>query len=412
MNEVNKYLLPDIRLAVKIMVFSFFYIYVLQYPLSFIVNESPYIPESYTILLYSTFFILYSILISITVFIYSDYKYVLNKKIIVIKEKSLPLKKSYLLFYIFLIIIFFIWSYLMLTLRVGITIYYDTQPLPFRLVGILFYGRLFLQPIILSLIAYKLRNERNIIKIFFFLLLLILLIFNSLVSGSRFIAIIYSIPIALIFFKNNQINISVALSASILGIIVSSVSRVSFLLIYLNDDLLNIVYQDDDLKIGVEYFLSIIYNYLIIRPMGLAENMQTLNYFQPSQSLLESFNYLLSYFIPFIFTSEQPDFKAILGYGDDTYGGIGLDLFSNYWIYFGSNYLTYTFGLIITMYLLRKSYQNIALVMSVYNLENLSIVIFFILFLFIFDARANILLYAFFASFFLKIMLFNKGING
>ena len=72
----------------------------------------------------------------------------------------------------------------MVNLKIGMTIYSDFESLPFKLTGLLFYGRLFIQPMILAYIAHGYSSSKW--KSLIFVLLLALGAWATLTSGSRF----------------------------------------------------------------------------------------------------------------------------------------------------------------------------------------------------------------------------------
>jgi hypothetical protein len=92
--------------------------------------------------------------------------------------------------------IFFLWSYAMFALNIGMTIYADFDPLPYRITGILFYGRLTLQPLLVSIIAYQYANSNR--KWIIFLLIISLGAWVCVASGSRFISILFALPLLLL----------------------------------------------------------------------------------------------------------------------------------------------------------------------------------------------------------------------
>ena len=159
-----------INYALRALLLFLIYIYIFDYPLERIVdkrevNQYSLINwiEAYIFVIYSTF-ILY-------IFFYIGSKGRTNL-IAINSSKSIEIKKPVSMILVFIIfIIFFLWSYIMQELKIGITIHSRTEALPFKLLGFLFYFRLLVQPFIISYIAIRANNAGKMKKTVIFMLI-------------------------------------------------------------------------------------------------------------------------------------------------------------------------------------------------------------------------------------------------
>jgi hypothetical protein len=248
--------------------------------------------------------------------------------------------------------LFALWSYIMIQLKVGMTIYTDFEILPYKLTGILFYGRLFLQPLILSSIAYSCRKSYKR-----WLLLVILFCLGgwvSLASGSRFVGIMFSLPLLLATSGRNRLMFW--LGGVSFFIIVASLSRHFYLPYIIGDDYIQIYANDEYQSSSTENIWLIPLGYVFGRTMGIGEVLMTLSYGEITESFKDAMFRLISAFFPFVATENGASIKNIYGLSDNAFGGLGLDMFSNFWVMYGGTILTYFIGLFITAWLLGKTY--------------------------------------------------------
>jgi NADH:ubiquinone oxidoreductase subunit 6 (subunit J) len=114
-----------------------------------------------------TYYDFYQWLTAYIFIIYSGIVFLLSlyiglSKNIKYKKKEIRKKNSLKPILAYSVIIFFIgWSILMLYLKIGITISPTSYILPFKIIGILVYGRLIIQPVILLYIVRNV-NYNNI----------------------------------------------------------------------------------------------------------------------------------------------------------------------------------------------------------------------------------------------------------
>jgi hypothetical protein len=282
---------------------------------------------------------------------------------------------------------FFAWSYLMMTLKIGMTIYADFEPLPFRMVGFLFYGRLFLQPMIVAYVASSHSSSRW--KPLILVLVLALGAWVSMTSGSRFIGIMFALPLLLLFPGTlGVIGFAVAVSGNIM---IATVTRHFFLPFIIGGDYplyyATKEYQDTILQGLLIQPVA----YLAGRTMGIGEVLLTLRYGSIAPSFGDSLQSLLAYYLPAFTPGTGASIKGIYGLGDDAFGGFGLGLFPNYWVALGGSWITYALGLGIAGWLFGKSYRLFAIALMRAGFQEGIFVVFIFLFLLVFEARAFLL---------------------
>jgi hypothetical protein len=392
----------DIKTPIKFMFYILVFIYVFQYPLSLLINEEPEtrINITTTSLVEAYFFVLFSSIILFT-FFYLGTRNNIKKVSFFWDSRRFIIKKINFNKILLLFSFFFLWSFVMLKFKIGMTMYVDFEPLPFKITGLFFYGRLFLQPIILAYIAhlYSDSPKKNII----FFLLFFLGLWVAITSGSRFASIMFAVPV-LLLFKGRSRFILFGVSIFIF-IMVGTLSRHFYLPYQIGGDYIEIyaneLYQSNITKDLI--FLP--FNYAIFRIMGISEVILTLN-FQKSTDLFQGFLSLFSYFIPIIKNPNLVSAKSIYGFSDDEFGGFGLDMFSNYWLYFGRNIISYTVGLSIISFLLGKIYIFISIVLQKLRFNEGDLVVFILLFILFIEARAFMFPILLFLSwFFYKIKI-------
>jgi hypothetical protein len=371
------------KMPLGIMLFFFLFIYILQYPISLFITNEPELRFNFTIplLLKSYLFVFFSLIILFTFFFFGTLNS--TKKVSRIIKKKFIIKINHNKTF-FILFFFYLWSFLMLKLKVGMTFYTDFQPLPFRLTGILFYGRLIIQPIVLSLFSfyYATSKSRSIyFSIIFFLGLIV-----AITSGSRFASIMFAMPLLLLF--NGKTKFIIFGSAIFLYILTATLSRHFFLPYQIGGNYIEIyaneIYQDNISK----DLILLPFQYVIFRIMGISEVMMTLSYHYPS-SIINGFYSLISYFIPLLKNDIVVSAKTIYGLSDDEFGGFGLDTFSNYWLYFGRNLITYILGLSFISWLFGRVYVFVSIFLQKISFKEGELVVFVLLFILFMDGRAS-----------------------
>jgi hypothetical protein len=279
--------------------------------------------------------------------------------------------------------LFFLWSYLMLKLKIGITIYSDFDPLPFRLTGLLFYGRLFVQPLVLVHIARTYVHSK--LKFVICLPMIALGAWATLTSGSRFVGIVFALPLLFLFEGTRKY---VVFSIVVLSYITIATLSRSFYLPFIIGGKWIDIYANGDYQAAVTENIPLLpISYVIGRTMGMAEVLLTLNFGRITPSLADAFLSLLSYFLPFVQQGKSVSIKNIYGLDNDTFGGFGLDMFSNYWVYFGGNLLLYGLGLVLVGWLLGKTHRLFTIALVRFGLNEGSMLIYVLLFLLVFEGR-------------------------
>jgi hypothetical protein len=362
---------------------SLIFIYVLQYPLSQLLPDATPIPQ-YD---WSAWLLTYSfVLLSVAIFMLALFVGLSGRKVKIVptvRPRWKTTKRMGLPMVIMVVALFGLWTYWMVNLKIGMTIYVDFDRLPFRIAGILSYGRLFVQPMILAYIATEYSNSK--FKWFVFLLLAALGAWVSLASGSRFVAIMFAIPM-LLLFKGKRRYIAFA-SVLFCYITIASVTRSFYLPYILGGDFIQIYTNDKYLALMIEKIYWLPFAYIIGRPMGIAEVLMTLNFGDITSGFVDSLQSSLAYFLPNFFPGTGASIKNIYGLSDDAFGGFGLDMFSNFWVAFGGSPILYFFGLALIGWLLGKTYRQFAIGLARFGLQRLSIFVFALLFILIFEGR-------------------------
>lgn len=283
--------------------------------------------------------------------------------------------------------IFSFWSFLMLKLNIGITIWISFEPLPYRITGLLFYGRLFVQPMILAYIANGYANSK--LKWLLLLLFGALGAWVSLTSGSRFAAVMFTFPIFMLFKgKSRYISLVIFL---LIYIIIATLSRTFFLPFVIgNEDIIQTYssLETREQEASIEKILLTPFIYIVIRSMGIAEVLMTLKFGEISPSFGDSMQSFIAYFVPYISPGAGASIKNVYGLDDDAFGGYGLDIFSNYWVAFGGNPVLYVAGLALIGWLLGKTYRQFAIGIERFGYSGATIFVFILLFILFFEARA------------------------
>jgi len=386
---------PNKKNPIRFVFISLFFIYVFQYNLWRLMGFSSVV-ENYR-LTDLDWIIAYSF-VAISTLIFLPALYIgmsgrpirTDSKTMRIKWK---IKRVGLPVVIFTFALFFFWSYLMLQLKIGVTIYiYQAgDGLPFRLGGLLFYGRLFLQPIVLAYIASS--YSRSILKYLVCLLLIALGAYVSLTSGSRFLGIMFALPLFLLF--NGKFKYMCGGVAILGNILIGVVTRNFYLPFYLGEKYIQIyankIFQSAVLE---SVYLSPIV-YIVGRVMGIGEVLMTLKFGEITPSLIDSVLVFLSYFLPFVPRGQGVSIKNVYGLSDSDFGEVGLDLFSNYWVHWGGSPQTYALGLVLTGIMLGKVYRLFTIGLWRFGFPDASMLVFVFLFLLVLEGRIFLFPYLF-----------------
>jgi len=296
----------------------------------------------------------------------------------------------------------------MLFFRTGITIYQEPYPLPLRLNGLLYYGRIFIQPLILSLIANLYRESRYKYLISF--LFLLLGIWVSITSGSRFLSVVFSLPIY--FILEGKKKYFFCLIYFLIFIFIASLTRNFVLPYFIGGELLQI-YANNALQSNIlSNFWLLPITTIVGRSMGISELLLTLDFGNITSSFFEAFTKLLSAFFPYFFEQIGSSIRSVMGlkeYGGS--GGVALDLFSNIWIKFGGRFITYIIGLNLTGLFLGKIYENFYILLYKFKFQTLIPIFSIMLFLVIFEGRIFLLPFILLISYLVRTKLFIKMIK-
>lgn len=375
---------PDKYYPICFAIVSLLFIYVFQYPLSQLIGaagvELQYDWDDW-------FFAYIFIIISAVFFVVSLYFGMSGKptKIVISHQPRWTSQRVLRLPTVLIwFSLFFLWTYLMLSLKVGMTFYTDFDPLPFKLVGFLVYGRLFIQPLFLAYIARGYSNSSY--KWIIFVLLVAIGAWVSLSSGSRFAGIMFALPMLLLFkSKSKYVAFGVA---ALLYITIASLSRHFYLPFIVGGDYIEIYANEDYQATVTENLFLLPILYVVGRPMGMAEVLMTLRFGEITPSFADSLLSFLSYFLPFVTKGDGVSIKNIYGFEDDTFGGFGLDLFSNYWYFFGGSFILYGLGLAVIGWMLGRAYRLLSIALMNFGFREGSMLIFVLLFILVFEGRS------------------------
>ena len=378
------------------------FIYVLHYPLSQMLPDAIPIPQyDWSIWLVSYGFVI----ISSAILMLSIYMGMFSKPLKIVSTAG-PSRKSTkrmgLTMVIMVFTLFGLWTYWMVNLKIGITIYADFDQLPFRITGILFYGRLLVQPLVLAYIATVYATSKS--KWLIFLLLILLGSWVSITSGSRYAAIMFALPLFVLFKgRTRYMAFGVPL---LIYIVIASLSRTFYLPEIIGDVDLIRVYGSDLAKEqdgAIEKILLLPLTYIAIRVLGMREVLATLNFGNVSPSFLDSVQSFLAVFLPFIPAGNSTSFKVISGGSDADFGGVGLDLFSMAWVSLGGSPFLYMVGLALIGWLLGRTYLLFAIGLERFGLRGFTMLVFVMLFILLFQGQAS-----FFPMLFITGWLFSR----
>lgn len=366
-----------------------FFVYVLQHPLSLLFVSSS-IADMYGL---SDWLKAYSfVIISTVIFLFFLYIGISGPKIKVNLMHYTGFKsgkKISLVFVLFMFVLFFLWSYVMLKLRIGMTIYGDFEPLPFKLIGLLVYGRLILQPCILLYICLKYKYSK--LKPLIIFLMIILGIFASLTSGSRFISIMFAIPLLFTFEGKSKYLLFGA--ALLINITIATITRIFFLPFLISDFYVHMLASGDAQSDMLEHIFLLPFSYIVVRTMGIAELLMTLKFGSITSTFSDALLSFMASFFPFIHTGNLVNAKTIYGVDQDTLTGLGLDFFSNLWLNFGGSFILYPIGVALVGLILGKCYRFSCLAGRRFGFKEFPFLVFVLVFLIIFDGRTNLLIF-------------------
>lgn len=280
-----------------------------------------------------------------------------------------------------------LWSWVMLQLKVGMTIYNAYDPMPFKIIGILFYGRLLLQPLLLAFVSYRFRENRK--KWVLFLLFFLLSIWVTLSSGSRFIGIVFSFWV--LFLIRGRMSYLCWAILIYVNINCAGLSRV-FFLPHIIGGIHTEIYANDEMQEGVMddvWWEPVLY--VVGRTMGVIELLQTIDSELLVPVTLKDF-----------FTRTMIDgalhrgnldavARNIHGKESDITGGWGLDVFSSFWVTNEANMAVYLFAISITGILMGHCFRIWSLILFKIQMEQLNRFIFPILFMIFIEYRLNVL---------------------
>jgi len=371
-----------------------FYIYVLQYPLSQMLPDAAITPEySLQSWLNAYFFVLLSSVIFISfMYLGLDGSSSILDKVPVFNRGSIKKLSSSIVF--LLTSIFAFWSYVMVSYKIGITIYADFDPLPLHITGLLFYGRLLLQPLVLTYIAIGCSASKN--KWFIFILLAILGGWVSMASGSRFLALLFSAPFLFLFKGMNRYFISFCVF--LIFVTIATLTRSLYLPYVIGGDYIQIYANDKYVEALLENLYMLPISYIIYRPLGMGELLMTLDYGQITSSFSDAMQSSLAYFFPSFIQPSDVSIKNIYGLNDDAFGGYSLDMFSIFWTSFGGNWTLYILGLIVIGFLLGKTYRLSVLGLTQLGFQRLEFLVFSLLFILAFEGRGFLMPWLFIVS--------------
>jgi hypothetical protein len=127
--------------------------------------------------------------------------------------------------------------------------------------------------------------------------------------------------------------------------------------------------------------------------MGINELIMTLNFASISLKPIDALLNFLSFYIPFINVDNVVTARSIYGLSEDINSGVGMDVFSNYWIKFSGSTLLYVIGMSSIGWMMGKILFVFNKIFLRYRLEDLIVVIFIILFLLFIEGRASLFIY-------------------
>jgi hypothetical protein len=360
------------------------YIYIFQYPLSLLMRMD-ILDSQYA---WNEWFFAYSFIISSVSIFFLFLIIGMSGTPIVIYNSIKPFYRFSRIRFIYVLAIFavfFLWSYVMLKLKIGMTIYTDFEPLAFKLAGLLFYGRLFIQPVILAYIANSYSSSR--LKNLILVLIFGIGAWASLTSGSRFIGIMFSLPLIYLSSGGKRYILFGLVVAT--HITIATLSRYFYLPFQINIDYIIEIFGNEKIQTSsLENLYLLPIEYIISRSMGILEVLMTLNFGAITPTFFDSVLNLFAYFLPFIPQGMSVSVKNIYGLDDTAFGGYGLDFFSNYWLFFGGYLTTYSVGIALSAWFLGRTYRLFIIGLNRLGFKEGSMLVFILLFILIFEGRA------------------------
>lgn len=375
---------PDKKSPLRLLLIGLVFIYLFQYPLM-LAMEMPVDTAHYD---WVEWMLAYGfVFLSTTILATTLYIGMSGKPVVICSTDGSMLKaKQKKLFPVLLVLaLFFFLSYVMLQLRVGMTIYIRPEPLPFKLTGLLFYSRLFIQPMILAYIAYSYSSSKwkNLILV----LMLALGAWVALTSGSRFASIVFAFPLIVISRSKSKYLLFGIASTTFISI--ATLSRSFYLPFVIGEiDMIQLYASAEQQAANLEGLYLLPFQYILMRSMGIVEVLMTMNYGEITPSIRDSLQNLFAYFLPFIPPGIGTSVRSIYGVDDNAVGGYGLDLFSNYWVICGGDFVTYVLGLTFSALLMGQTYRLFSIGMCRLGFNEGSMLFFILLLLLLFEGRS------------------------
>lgn len=380
---------PDKKSPFRFTWLSLFFIYVLQYPLTQLLPADAVtsygLAKTYG---YSEWLVAYGFVIASTlIFVSALYGGMSGQPVTIhpplrslwkVKKRPVGFPLVVLAFGVF-----FVWSYLMLKLHIGMTIHGDFDPLPFKMAGFLFYGRLLIQPLVLAYIAdsYSASQRKWIVLA----MLAALGGWAALTSGSRFVGIVFAAPVLLLFQgKGRYVAFAVG---TLVFMAIANATRSLYLPYELGDKYIAIYANDETQAATTEDVPLTTLTYLITRPMGMHEVLQTLDYGNIASNIQDSAKTFFAFFLPYVAPGNTATIKDIYGLPEDAFGGYGLDLFSNFWVGLGGSPVLYGLGVALMGWMLGRTYRCFAIGITRFGFYTGTTLIFVLLFILVFEGR-------------------------
>jgi hypothetical protein len=380
----------------------FFWVYVVQYPASISLDVNKIDMSDYGVIEWVEVYCY--IFLSSVVFFYSCYFGMGKNRMLYFTgvRNRIEEKRNENIFLVVIVMAFFaLWSYVMLKLKVGITIFSEFDALPFRLAGFLFYGRLLLQPIVVFYYAAKLKRSKY--KNLYLILVVVLGVWVSVTSGSRLASLLFALPLlTLIDGKKKYFYFLLIL---LMYISVASLSRYFYLPYHLGADYIE-VYANAEIQSSViesKWLLPI--SYMVVRTMGVSEALLAINYGAFVGSIFDAIQNSIAYFMPYFPHAESVSIKQIYGLSDNYGGGKGLDFFSNYYYFFGGNIILYLCWLMVIGVMLGIAWRNMSLFLVKIGIIEGGLFSFVFLLVVTFEGRAFLLPYFILFFWFLNVLL-------
>jgi len=270
--------------------------------------------------------------------------------------------------------------------KIGITIYPNFDPLPYRIAGILFYTRLLLFPIIIATIAWKYKNSRHNFMIF--LLISITGVISVVTSGSRLVGLFYAFPILYLYAgKRRFFAFGIIIS---IFLIIAQLSRIYILPEYLDDNFLRNTQGDEISKSNSSDLSSVLFmpiSYVVVRTLSYKELLAVLTYGEITPSIFDAFIKSINIFLPFNFNNESKDIHDILGFSSYQ-GGVALDIFGALWLASGGVFVFYIVTISLVGFILGKICFYYSIIFDYLGINFLNSILYLLVFILIlFEGR-------------------------